>query len=144
MPRFSQSSLHKLETCHPVLQALMHEVIRYFDVKIIEGFRSLERQKELFDKGMSKISSGGRHNYNPSLAIDCLPWPFSSEDWSRPEVFAGMARYCQATFHQMQRDGRIENNYKLIWGGDWDDDPSTAHRFFDGPHLELHILPIES
>ena len=51
MPRFSKTSLSKLETCHPVLQDLMHEVIRFFDIKVIEGYRSNERQESLHFAG---------------------------------------------------------------------------------------------
>ena len=40
MPKFSQDSFSKLSTCHPDLQVLFYEVIKYYDCTILEGYRN--------------------------------------------------------------------------------------------------------
>ena len=141
MPRFSKTSLSKLETCHPVLQDLMHEVIRFFDIKVIEGYRSNERQESLYFAGKSKIKNNGKHNRTKggqpcSEAVDILFCPFVRGDWERKDKFERMAGYVLATFDQMQSDGRISSDWVLVSGSDWDDD-ITTDQWFDGPHFEV-------
>jgi len=72
---FGNSSREKLNTCHIDLQHIMKLAITKskIDFGITEGHRSLERQKQLFDEGKSKIdgiNKKGKHNYFPSLAVD--------------------------------------------------------------------------
>ena len=69
MNKFSNKSKRLLKTCHQDLQDLFNEVIKYCDCKIIEGFRSPERQDELFDQERTKLKGGeSKHNVKPSLA----------------------------------------------------------------------------
>ena len=56
MPKFSQESFSKLSTCHPDLQALFYEVIKYFDCTIIEGYRNQAEQEQAFKDGELKIT----------------------------------------------------------------------------------------
>ncbi len=39
MPEFSNTSKARLATCHPDIQEVMNEVIKYFDCTILEGYR---------------------------------------------------------------------------------------------------------
>ena len=51
MPRFSRKSRSKLEGVDARLVLLLEEVVKYFDITIIEGKRSQERQNELVKQG---------------------------------------------------------------------------------------------
>jgi peptidoglycan L-alanyl-D-glutamate endopeptidase CwlK len=51
MPKFSEKSAEKLNTCHPDLVRLFQEVVKYFDCTILEGMRGRERQERFFREG---------------------------------------------------------------------------------------------
>ena len=128
MPKFSKSSLSKLETCHDDLQKVFKEVIKHVDCTIIEGHRGEERQNKLCDEGKSKVRfPNGRHNASPSRAVDVMAYPIDWNDRERNTLFAGyvigLARGMGIT---------------LRWGGDWDSDFNLKENFFDDhPHFEL-------
>ena len=87
MPKFSQSSFSKLSTCHPDLQALFYEVIKFFDCTILEGYRNEADQESAFAKGNSKLHyPHGKHNANPSMAVDVTPYPI---DFNNEKLAAG-------------------------------------------------------
>lgn len=128
MPKFSKSSLSKLETCHDDLQKVFKEVIKHVDCTIIEGHRGEERQNKLCDEGKSKVRfPNGRHNASPSRAVDVMAYPIDWNDRERNTLFAGyvigLARGMGVT---------------LRWGGDWDSDFNLKENLFDDhPHFEL-------
>tara|TARA_Y100001973_G_scaffold81816_1_gene120710 strand:- start:1800 stop:2189 length:390 start_codon:yes stop_codon:yes gene_type:complete len=128
VPKFSKSSLSKLETCHDDLQKVFKEVIKHVDCTIIEGHRGEERQNKLCDEGKSKVRfPNGRHNASPSRAVDVMAYPIDWNDRERNTLFAGyvigLARGMGVT---------------LRWGGDWDSDFNLKENFFDDhPHFEL-------
>ena len=127
-PKFSNKSKEKLESCHPDLQKLFGEVIKNYDCTIIEGFRSNERQEELFHQGQSKLRAGkSKHNCNPSLAIDVVPYPI---DWKDKIRFYHFVGYVKGIADQL--------NIKIRCGADWDNDNNLHDQtFFDLPHFEL-------
>lgn len=130
MPTFSKSSSDKLSTCHYDLQKLFDKIIENYDCTIIEGNRSIERQQELYNEGKSKIdgtNKKGKHNYEPSFAIDVSPFPI---DWCDRERFYHFAGYVKGIADSM--------GIKIRWGGDWDSDNSFNDQSFDDlPHFEL-------
>ena len=76
MPKFSQASFSKLATCHIDLQCLFYEVIKYFDCTILEGYRNEVDQDKAFASGHTKLHwPNGKHNRNPSMAVDVTPYP---------------------------------------------------------------------
>lgn len=122
MPQFSKTSLQRLKTCDKRLQRIFKEVIKGYDITILEGHRTLERQKELYDKGSSKIdgiTKKGKHNYNPSLAVDVAPYPI---DWNNTVRFKELALIVK---YEAKKQG-----IDIRWGGDW-------KSFIDMPHWEL-------
>lgn len=128
---FSQKSLEKLNTCHPDLQKVMHEVIKHVDCTIIYGIRTLEEQKQLVESGMSKTMNSKhlKQADGYSHAIDVAPYPI---DWNNKERFIYFAGFVQGIAKSLGVD--------LRWGGDWDSDFDTKdHSFFDGPHFELKL-----
>ncbi len=129
MPKFGKKSRDQLKTCHPKLQRVFNEVIKSVDCTVLKGYRNEEEQNEAYDKGNSKVRyPDGRHNANPSNAVDVLPYPIDWKDLERMTLFAG---YVIGTAEQM--------GFKLIWGNDWDRDFQTKDtNFKDYPHFELH------
>lgn len=122
MYKFSKRSKENLSTADERLQLLFNEVIKEIDCTVIEGHRSLERQKELFDKGASQIdgiSRKGKHNHFPSLAVDVVPYPL---DWNDIESFKRLASVAKRKASEL--------NINIVWGGDW-------KNFKDYPHYQL-------
>ena len=128
MYKFSQRSLDNLKNVDERLVRICNELIKRIDFAVIEGFRSLERQKEMYDKGFSKIdgiSKKGKHNYSPSLAIDIIPFkkghnPFDGSKES-DIMFDNLAK----EFKQVAKELGIN----ITWGGDW--------KFIDKPHFQI-------
>ena len=60
MPKFSQRSRERLDTCHPDLIKLMDAVIEHIDITILCGHRSAKEQAELHSKGMTKLDGSAR------------------------------------------------------------------------------------
>lgn len=129
MYKFSQRSLDNLKNVDERLVKICNELIKRTDFAVIEGHRSLERQKELYDKGFSKIdgiSKKGKHNYFPSLAIDIIPYkkghnPFDGSKES-DIMFDNLAK----EFKQVAKELGIN----ITWGGDW-------KSLVDKPHFQL-------
>src|SRR5687767_13298513 len=123
----SQKSLERLNTCHPHLIECILALADEIDITVIEGYRSDEKQLELFLAGKSKIRSGGKHCQKPSLAVDIAPLPL---DWNDSESFYNMASRLLAIAKS--------KNINLRWGGDWDGDGDFKDQSFnDLVHFEL-------
>ena len=128
MPKFGKRSKERLETCDNRLQLVFNEVIRYVDCSILEGHRSGERQNKLFEEGKTKVKyPNGRHNANPSRAVDVAPYPIDWDDRERFHLFAGFVI------------GVAQNmGINLRWGGDWIRNFEVDDNNFDDfPHFEL-------
>ncbi len=135
MPKFSDKSAARLATCHPDIQAVLNEVIKYRDCTILEGVRSIETQQHYVETGRSKTlnSKHLKQDDGYSHAVDVAKWPV---DWEDHKAFALFAGYFLGTAEQMRLAGKITHRFR--WGGDWDGDGATTdHSFFDGPHFEL-------
>ena len=128
MPAFSEKSISKLSTCHPLLQRVFHEVVREFDCTILEGHRDKDRQNQMVADGKSQVQwPDGKHNTVPSLAVDVTPYPIKWDDRERQTLFAG---YVLATAKAM--------GVTLRWGGDWDRDTEVRDNSFDDlVHFEI-------
>ena len=129
MYSFSQRSLDNLKNADKRLVDICNELIKITDFTVIESYRSIERQQELFKKGFSKIDGikkKGKHNYFPSLAIDIIPFkkghnPFDGSKES-DQMFEDLAKQFKEVAKQL--------NIKIQWGGNW-------INFSDKPHFEL-------
>ena len=118
MPKFSESSQSKLDTCHESLRELFSEVIKEFDCTILEGGRTPERQAQLVSEGKSKTMNS-KHLEVPSLAVDVMPYPI---DW--------YDKYRQHQLAVLVYKKAMELGIRVRWGG-------TFRGFYDGPHWEL-------
>ena len=128
MPAFSEKSIAKLSTCHPLLLRVFHEVVREFDCTILEGHRDKDRQNQMVAEGKSQVLwPNGKHNTVPSLAVDVTPYPINWDDRERQTLFAG---YVLATAESLR--------VALRWGGDWDRDTEVRDNSFDDlVHFEI-------
>ena len=128
MPKFGKKSKMNLLTCDYRLQKVLNEVIKYVDCSVIEGHRSEERQNELYKDGKTKVRyPNGRHNADPSRAVDVVPYPVDWNDRERFHLFAGFVL-------GIARSMKI----KLRWGGDWNMNFEVDdNKFDDFPHFEL-------
>lgn len=117
----NERSLKKLEGINPDLRRV---VLRAAELMpngfiITEGLRTVERQRELFAKGLSKTMNS-RHitghavDFAPLLADGSITWKW-------PAFHPVAAAFKKAA---------AELNVPIVWGGDW-------RRFKDGPHIEL-------
>ena len=128
MPKFGRKSKESLNTCNSKLQKVFNEVIKHVDCSVLEGHRSKDRQNKLYEEGKTKVKyPNGRHNRQPSSAVDVTPYPIDWKDRERQTLFAG---FVIGVASQM--------GINLRWGGDWDQDFQVIdNRFDDFPHFEL-------
>ena len=128
MPRFGRTSKNRLASSHEDLQDLFNEVIKYVDCSVLEGHRSGERQDKLYEEGKTKVKyPNGRHNANPSNAVDVVPYPIDWDDRERFHLFAGFVLGIAQS---------MEINIR--WGGDWNKNFEVDdNKFDDFPHFEL-------
>lgn len=128
MPNFqlSQRSLARLKGVHPDLVEIVKLAIRRTaeDFTVVEGVRTLERQRELVKSGASRTmdsyhlpqSDGFSHAVDLAPLIDgAIPW----NDWASFSALAGVMKACAANL-----------GVPLEWGGDW-------KTFKDGPHFQI-------
>ena len=124
----SQRSLGRLQGVHPDLVAVVKRAIEItpVDFAVIEGVRTIERQKQLLAAGASKkLKSRHIPSSNASgmgEAVDLAPFvngKTEHENWS--------------LFYQLApavKEAAKELGVAIQWGGDW-------RKFKDGAHFEL-------
>ena len=128
MAKFGRTSKNRLATCDERIQKVFNEVIKFVDCSVLEGHRGKQRQNDLFGEGKTKVLyPDGRHNSDPSRAVDVTPYPVDWDDRERQTLFAGFVLGIATGM-----------GIKLRWGGDWDQDFQVMdNRFDDFPHFEL-------
>jgi peptidoglycan L-alanyl-D-glutamate endopeptidase CwlK len=120
--KFSQRSLDNLKGVHPDLVRVVTRALQTspVDFTVLEGRRTLERQKELFKQGASKTLDS-RHIQG--MAVDLLPINPST----------GKGEFDWDLYHKLApavKEAAKAENVPIVWGGDW-------KSFMDGPHFEL-------
>jgi peptidoglycan LD-endopeptidase CwlK len=113
-------SLTRLKGVHPDLVKVVMRAIQIstLDFTVLEGIRSLERQKALVEAGSSQTL---KSRHLTGHAVDLGAWVDSQLDWSWPLYprIAGAMKMAAKEF-----------NVPIEWGGDWE-------KFKDGPHFQL-------
>jgi peptidoglycan L-alanyl-D-glutamate endopeptidase CwlK len=106
---------------HPALIDVLEEAIKYYDFSVLEGLRSDERQKVLYDTGKSQTlnSKHLRQSDGYSHAVDIAPYPIDWEDTDRFTHLAYLIKGIAAS-----------KGISIGWGGDW-------RSLVDCPHFEL-------
>ena len=115
-----QRSLSRLEGVHPDLVRVVKKAaaLSDLDFTVLEGIRSVERQKQLVAQGASKTMNS-RHI--TGHAVDLAP------------MIAGEVRWDWPLYHKLAKivkSAAADEKIPLQWGGDW-------RAFKDGPHWEL-------
>ena len=127
MARFGKRSRSRLKGVNPKLVNVLNEAIKLMDLTILEGLRSVERQKELVASGASKTM---KSKHLKGMAVDVTPYPVdfdSAKGINRHYYMAGMLR---GIAHMMKITVRS--------GADWDSDGEIKdQKFNDLVHLEL-------
>jgi len=142
---FSKDSKAKLDTAHPVLQQLFRHVSEIYNCKIIEGHRGEEAQNRYFEQGVSKVKfPDGKHNKEPSEAIDSGPYPIKwVDDAFLDQLTAGEREQVQRLCRWYHYCGVVkgvasELGISIRQGCDWNgNDVFTDQKFHDLPHTEL-------
>jgi len=136
MPKFSQESFSKLATCHIDLQTLFYEVVRTFDCTIIEGFRNEQAQNDAYSDGNTKLQwPNGKHNSQPSNAVDVSPYPI---DWENTQRFYWFAGYVLGVASRLKEENKM--THAIRWGGNWEGHTTLPKQSFnDLVHFELII-----
>ena len=117
---FGIKSVKKMTGVHPALKKVLYRAIELTDVdfSIIEGVRTLERQKQLVASGASKTLNS-RHL--SGHAVDIAPYVEGEIRWDWP-LYHRLAK--------VMKTAAKEIGVPVQWGGDW-------IRFKDGPHWQL-------
>ena len=105
MPRFGKRSRDRLKGVDAKLVNVLNEVVKYFDITIIEGLRSQKRQDELVAEGKSKTKFG---KHVLGKAVDLAPYPI---DWKARDDFHLLGGFILGVASQM--------GVNVRWGGDW-------------------------
>lgn len=107
---------------------VLNNTVKIYDIFVIEGVRSKRRQKELYDKGATKVLHS---KHMDGLAVDIAPYPYDPDDIKRFFYMAGIIKV-------------VSKNLGILirWGGDWNQDQEFAGRdpeqtFNDYVHFEL-------
>lgn len=91
-----------------------------------EAMRSPQRQRELYEKGFSKIKTGGKHPAGKAVDIvhSTRFWNLNKGEWAAIMMLG----------HTLARDLAIP----IRNGGDWDSDGNVLeHSLYDPAHWEL-------
>lgn len=120
--KFSAKSLDNLRGVHPdLIRVVKHALeISPVDFSVIEGLRTVARQKQLVASGASQTMNS-RHLYG--MAVDLFPI----------DPNTGKGSWDWKWFHQLApavKEAATIEQVPLTWGGDWT-------TFKDGPHFEL-------
>lgn len=120
MYKLGPRSQSHLKGVHPDLVKVVERAIEIttVDFTVLEGVRTPERQKVLFE---AEASTTLNSRHITGHAVDLGAWVDNQVDWSWPlyhKIAAAM------------KEAAKELNVAIVWGGDWS-------RFKDGPHYEL-------
>lgn len=113
-------SERRLEGVHPDLQKVIRRAIQItpIDFTVLEGLRSIQRQRYLYSTGKSKTMNS-RHL--TGHAVDIAPYVNGKVSWDWEDYYPLADAVKQAA---------KELHVPIEWGGDW-------RTFKDGPHWQL-------
>ena len=119
MYQLGPRSMMRLKGVHPdLVKVVKHAIeISLVDFTVLEGLRTIERQKALFDAGSSQTMNS-RHL--DGHAVDLGAWVDGQVDWSWP-LYSKIATAMKTAAQEL--------NIPIEWGGDW--------KMKDGPHFQL-------
>jgi peptidoglycan L-alanyl-D-glutamate endopeptidase CwlK len=131
-----QRSLSRLEGVHPDLVRVVKKAatISDLDFTVLEGLRTLERQRKLVAEGASRTM---KSRHLTGHAVDLAPLIDGKVSWDWP-IYHRLA--------EVMREASLAEKIPIRWGGTWKllsaiNGPITAkilsRSFPDGPHFEI-------
>lgn len=153
--KFGNNSASKLSTCHIDIQKVLNLAISRSNVDfgIAEGHRTVETQQSYYAIGRTMqlhrgivtnadgIVNKGKHNYNPSRAVDIYVW-HDDADTRKKISYDGMhlayvAGIIDSCAKELKDSGEIIHDIR--WGGNWDSDGIIIfdQSLDDMPHFEI-------
>ena len=120
MYKLGPRSLTRLNGVHADLVKVVTRAIEISDVDftVLEGLRTIERQRELVNAGASQTMNS-RHL--DGHAVDLGAWVDSRVDWSWP---------LYDKINDAMQKASAQVGVPIEWGGSW-------KSFRDGPHFQL-------
>ena len=118
--KLGATSLTRLKGVHPDLVKVVARAIQIstLDFTVLEGLRTMERQKALVEAGSSQTL---KSRHLTGHAVDLGAWVDNQLDWSWP-LYPRIAGAMKMAAKEV--------NVPIEWGGDW-------ITFKDGPHFQL-------
>lgn len=113
-----ERSERNLNGVHPDLAKVVRRAAKKVSFIVIEGLRTVARQKQLVAAGASKTMNS-RHITGHAIDVAALIDGKVRWDWP---LYAAIAKE--------MKQAAAEVKVPIIWGGDW-------RSFKDGPHFEL-------
>lgn len=127
MYKLSKRSLNNLKGVHPDLVKIVKRALEISDIDftVVEGLRTLEKQKEYFNKGVSKTMKSKHLIQSDGFghAVDLYPYYDGSV-----QVDADYTYFKKIADSMKMAAAEFEVN--ITWGGDW-------KTFVDCPHFQL-------
>jgi peptidoglycan L-alanyl-D-glutamate endopeptidase CwlK len=118
--KFGLVSKYRLRGVHPDLVKVMELAISKspVDFSVIEGLRTIERQRQYVKSGASRTM---KSRHLTGHAVDIAPYVSGKIRWDWP-LYYKIAPIVKAAAKELK--------IPIVWGGDW-------KTFKDGPHFEL-------
>jgi len=157
--KLGKTSKKVFDTLHPDLQLILSWGLKYcaVDMSLYEGHRPQEKQFGYYKKGR-EFKNGrwvvvnkkavitnvdgyrikGKHNYNPSHAVDFRAYVPGKEGVTWDSVhLTYIAASLVMVAEMLYLEGLI--SHKLRWGGNWDKDGDLDdNKLVDRPHVEIY------
>lgn len=129
-----KTSLARLQGVDETLVNVVKRAIEISEVDftVLEGVRTLERQRELYAQGRTApgkiVTWTMKSRHIEGKAVDLVPYPL---DWNDLEKFNKIK---DAMFQAAK-----ELDVNLRWGADWDGDGNYREKGeYDSPHFEIN------
>lgn len=107
--KLSKRSLKNLEGVHPkMIEVVQHAIsVSKVDFAVIEGLRTLERQKELYARGASQTM---KSKHLTGKAVDLMAFIGTRGSWEL-NLYDDIA--------DAMREGAIKAKVRICWGAAW-------------------------
>ena len=132
--KLGKTSLARLQGVDETLVNVVKRAIEISEVDftVMEGVRTLERQRELYAQGRTApgkiVTWTMKSKHIEGKAVDLVPYPL---DWNDIDKFNKIK---DAMFQAAK-----ELDVNLRWGADWDGDGNYREKGeYDSPHFEIN------
>ena len=129
--KLSKRSLKNLKQVNSIIVELTKRVIEItpVDFGILDngGWRSAEKQADLYKKGYSQLDGHVKISYHQlGNAVDLVPYIDGKFTWESVEAFQKINKAVLKVWSKMEEEGKVRG-VVLQWGGDWKSFKDFAH-----------------